>query len=40
VSVKAEAAATVTCFFCETETLQYASLHGYVVCPSCVSQLK
>ena len=38
--VKAEAAATVSCFFCETETLQYASLHGYVVCPTCVAQLK
>jgi len=30
----------VTCFFCEQQTLQYASLHGFVVCPTCVAQLK
>lgn len=27
------------CFFCETETLQYALLHGHTVCPTCVKQL-
>lgn len=32
--------APVTCFFCEKPTTDYKTLHGFVVCVSCVDQLK
>lgn len=35
-----EQAEPVACFFCETVTADYKTLHGFTVCSACVAQLK